>query len=105
MYFRYFDWRKQKPGPFYSQFGDECGDALKTEINASPDLKKALNDFLELGNLRNELVHENFATYPFEKTADEVYGLFQSAEKFVIYLETKLSDPAFGRPQPAGGTP
>jgi hypothetical protein len=97
MYFRYFAWREQKPGQFYSQFGDECSAILKSEINGSPELKQALADFLELGNLRNELVHENFASYPFEKTAEEVYALFQSAERFVIYLETRLPDSKFGR--------
>ena len=97
MYFRYFAWREQKPGIFYSQFGDDCSAMLKSEVNASPELKQALADFLELGNLRNELVHQNFATYPFEKTADEVYALFQSAERFVIFVETRLADPRFGR--------
>lgn len=98
MYHRYFEWRKQKPGPFYSLFGEQCGAILKSEIIGSQELKKALDDFLELGNLRNELVHENFAAYPFEKTAEEVYELFQSAEKFVVFVEGKLADAAFGRP-------
>ncbi len=97
MYFRYFAWRERKPGAFYSQFGEQCSAILKSEVNASADLKLALADFLELGNLRNELVHQNFATYPFEKTADEVYTLFQSAERFVIFVEQRLSDPSFGR--------
>lgn len=104
-YHTHFDWKAKKPGPFYALFGGDCGDLLKKEINDAPELKKALDDFLELGSLRNELVHENFAAYPFEKTADEVYALFQSAEKFVAFVEGKLADAAFGRAPLTEDTP
>jgi len=104
-YHTYFDWKAKKPGPFYAMFGEECGGALKNAINASAGLKKALDDFIELGSLRNELVHENFASYIFDKTAAEVYALFQSAEQFVIFVETKLADPAFGREPALGEAP
>lgn len=99
MYFRYFAWREQKPGQFYSQFGEVCSAILKAEVNASEGLKQGLADFLVLGNLRNELVHLNFVTYPFDKTSEEVYALFQSAERFVVFVETRLADPQFGRAQ------
>lgn len=102
-YHTYFDWKAKKPGPFYAMFGEECGGALKNAINASAALKQALDDFLELGGLRNELVHENFAAYFFDKTAAEVYALFQSAERFVVFVETKLADPMFGRDPARGG--
>jgi hypothetical protein len=100
-YHTYFDWKAKKPGPFYGLFGDDCGGMLKESINGNAELKKALEDFLELGSLRNELVHENFAAFPFDKTTDEVYALFQSAEKFVEFVEETLQDKAFGEsPKP-----
>ncbi len=96
-YHNYFEWKSQKPGPFYSMFGDHCGELLKQAVNGAPALKKSLAAFLELGSLRNELVHENFAVFAFDKTAEEVYALYQSAEGFVTFVEKTLSDPQFGR--------
>ena len=61
------------------------------------ELKDALAAFLELGNLRNELVHGNFAAFPFNKTAEEVYALYQRADKFVAFVEAKIGDEKFGR--------
>lgn len=97
-YHTYFDWKAEKPGAFYGLFGDVCGGSMKTEINADAKLKEGLDAFLELGSLRNELVHENFAAFPFEKTAEEVHSLYQKAEEFVRYVERRLPDPTFGRP-------
>jgi hypothetical protein len=97
-YHTYFEWKKEKPGAFYGLFGEVCGEDMKKEINADSNLKDGLAAFLELGNLRNELVHENFAAFPFEKTAEEVHALYQKAENFVRYLEHRLPDPSLGRP-------
>jgi RiboL-PSP-HEPN len=96
-YHTYFDWKNEKPGPFYSLFGDVCGGELKELVNDDAELKDALAAFLELGNLRNELVHGNFAAFPFNKTAEEVYALYQRADKFVVFVETKIGDQKFGR--------
>jgi RiboL-PSP-HEPN len=96
-YHTYFDWKKKKPGPFYALFGDVCGDQLEQLVKADADLKDALAAFLELGSLRNELVHKNFAAFPFEKTTEEVYALYQRAESFVLFVETKMQDQNFGR--------
>jgi hypothetical protein len=46
-------------------------------------LKSSVEAFLELGFLRNCLVHQNFAGYVFEKTNEEVYALYQRASVFV----------------------
>lgn len=97
-YHTYFDWKNGKPGPFYGLFGDICSKLMSTEISGDAKLKDGLAAFLELGSLRNELVHENFAAFPFNKTADEVYALYQKAENFITFLERRLPEPAFGRP-------
>jgi hypothetical protein len=96
-YHTYFDWKTEKPGPFYGLFGEICGEEIKKEINTNANLKDGLAAFLELGNLRNELVHENFAAFPFNKTAEEVHALYQKAENFVRYVERRLPDPTLGR--------
>jgi len=51
----------------------------------------ALEAFLELGFLRNCLVHQNFAGYVFEKTNEEVYQLYRQASVFAERVIRALS--------------
>jgi hypothetical protein len=81
-YFTYFDWDNRRAGPFFSLLGESIGEKLKADSKVDP-LKSSLDAFLELGFLRNCLVHQNFAGYVFEKTNEEVYALYQQASVFV----------------------
>ena len=81
-YSTYFDWDNGRPGPFFTLLGEEIGQRLKEEAKVDP-LKSSVDAFLELGSLRNRLVHQNFAGYIFEKTNEEVYQLYQRACVFV----------------------
>lgn len=53
-------------------------------------LARAVKSFLELGQLRNELTHLNFANYPLDKPVDEIYALYQEANVFVETFLTTL---------------
>lgn len=81
-YFSFFDWESKRPGPFFTLLGEDIGERLKSDSKVDP-LKTAIDAFLELGFLRNSLVHQNFAGYVFEKTNEEVYELYQRASVFV----------------------
>src|SRR5436305_3281303 len=81
-YFTYFDWDNKRAGPFFSLLGEDIGEQLKAESRVDP-LKSSLEAFLELGFLRNCLVHQNFAGYVFDKTNEEVYALYNQAYAFV----------------------
>ena len=91
-YHSYFEWRegKRSATPFFAMFGSTIKDSAKKELKAD-DLSEAVAAFLELGDLRNLLVHENFAAYLLEKTSDEIYGLYGRALRFVRYIEVKLN--------------
>jgi len=91
-YHTYFQWREgnRSANPFFAMFGSALKDSAKQELK-NTELLQASAAFLELGDLRNLLVHENFASYPLEKTADEIYQLYSVALKFVIYIENKLN--------------
>jgi hypothetical protein len=65
--------------------GENIGERLKAESKADP-LKSSVEAFLELGFLRNCLVHQNFAGYAFEKTNEEVYALYRQASVFVDWV-------------------
>jgi hypothetical protein len=61
-------------------------------IRRVEELQSSVRAFLEIGNERNRLVHQDYATFQIEKTLDEIYILYQSALKFVEALPTALRD-------------
>jgi hypothetical protein len=89
-YHTFFVWEKRDAGPFFGLLGENMGTKLKAESKSEP-LKSALAAFLELGSLRNNLVHQNFAGYAFEKTNEEVYALYQRAAVFATRIIEELT--------------
>lgn len=89
-YFTYFDWEGKKAGAFFTLLGESIGDGLRAEAKTDP-MKQSLESFLELGYLRNCMVHQNFASFTFDKTAAEVYELYKRAKGFVERVEAVLS--------------
>jgi hypothetical protein len=61
------------------------------DVKEDIDLDSAIKSFLELGNERNKLVHQNFADCTIEKTAEEVYKLYQQATLFIDFLERQFN--------------
>lgn len=91
-YHTYFDWKAKNANKFFSLFGDSFKKDVISEVRTNESLEKSIRDFLELGNLRNELIHENFAVFPIEKTSSEIYDLYCSASKFIDYLALKMKN-------------
>ena len=89
-YHTMFDWEANNVNKFLSLFGQDFKKKIATELAASVELTKASKDFLELGNLRNCIVHQNYATYVMEKSAAEIFELFKNAVKFIDYLKQNL---------------
>lgn len=90
-YFKYFDWKTRNANKFFSLFGGEFKDQAKGDVKDNSELEKSIRAFLEIGNLRNELVHGNFAVFPIEKTVKEIYDLYHLAHQFIDYLSSKLT--------------
>ncbi len=88
-----FDWKGSSPNSFFSYFGDPFGSSLKKQCSDDYGLKEAAKAFLELGQLRNAMVHSNFAVFTFEKTAEEAYDQYRRAKVFVDFVITSLSSP------------
>ncbi|MBN1559841.1 hypothetical protein JW998_06295 [candidate division KSB1 bacterium] len=97
----YFYWGEKNnphsPGKnanqFFSLFGDEFKKEMEKLIKENDDLKKAVESFIEIGHLRNILVHSNFAAYDLEnKTTEEVYQLYKEGLVFVDFIKMKLQE-------------
>jgi hypothetical protein len=89
-YHTLFDWDKSNVNKFLSHFGDEFKAEASREIGGDAELTKAAQAFIEIGNIRNRIVHQNYAAFVGDKSSEEVFGLFQSAERFVAFIESKL---------------
>jgi len=89
-YHTYFTWDGSNANSFFALFGPTFLARCKEEVKRSPDLNNAIRAFLDLGNSRNELVHLNFVTFAIEKTADEIYALYNTAVPFITWLEQAL---------------
>lgn len=110
-YHTLFSWgEKDKPespvknaNTFFRLFGDNFKVGIEADLKPiqsdteeQAKAKKALNEsieaFVEIGHLRNILVHSNFAAYNYDqKTTEEIFALFRQAEPFLFYLGKKLS--------------
>ena len=82
-YHTYFSWNAANANTFFGLFGGGFKEFMLAEIKAKPTLGTSIKTFLELGELRNQLVHQNFATFPLDKTVDEIYALYEKGLSFV----------------------
>jgi hypothetical protein len=90
-YHTYFDWDGKNANKFFSLFGRTFKEKRLQDVKENPDLQFAIKSFLEIGSERNKLVHQNFADCTVEKTAAEVYELYQQASIFIDFLDNQFS--------------
>jgi len=65
---------------------------MDVRVKRSEEMRSAVSAFLEVGNERNRLVHQDYVTFPMEKTLDEIYMLYRSALAFVEVVPGALRD-------------
>jgi len=82
-YHTLFDWEGKNANKFFSLFGQQFKLYMENIVKNDKDLDFSIKAFLELGNERNRLVHQNFAQFSIEKTLDEIYKLYQDSLIFV----------------------
>jgi len=90
-YHTYFQWEGQNANKFFSLFGERFLAECKASVKAQRDLDESIRAFLEIGSTRNQMMHENFSTFPMDKTAEEVYALYQRAEGFLDFVKERLA--------------
>ena len=100
-YHTYFSWgekgNRDKPGKnantFFALFGEEFKKKVEDEIRNDEGLERSIKAFLEIGHLRNILVHSNFAAYDLDnKTAEEIFDLYNKGLPFIEYVSIKLNE-------------
>ena len=86
-----FNWKQNNINGFLAIFGDEAKKLMEGEIKADDSLKQATKDFLFIGSQRNDLVHNNFASFGLNYDMMEIWQKHQSASKFSEWFSECLS--------------
>jgi hypothetical protein len=91
-YHTLFQWDGKNANKFFSLFGDDFRKHAEKCVRGDSKLEDGIKAFLELGDDRNRLVHEDFGNFSLEKTADEIFALFERAQTFTLQLDKLLSE-------------
>ena len=89
-YHTWFDWQKTNANTFFGLFGVEFKQVMEDSVKNSDELRNAIRSFLEIGNIRNTMVHQDFASFALDKTLDEIYVLYKQSLFFVDGLPSFL---------------
>ena len=73
----------QNANSFYRLFGDGFSVHMRQRVRQDRNLDESVKAFLEIGDLRNQMVHESYADFQLNKTVEEVYSLYTSGARFV----------------------
>lgn len=91
-YHTLFEWKEKNINSFLAIFGKDFKFSIENKIKDMPELNIGMKAFLQLGRLRNDLVHEDFATNKVgDKTMSEVYELFKIADQFIDFLFSEVN--------------
>lgn len=90
-YHTLFQWESKNTNSFWSLFGEDTKKKVRKIVDESEKMKKAEDDFLEIGHRRNLLVHENFSEFDVNLTVEDIYKLYKSACIFVEFIPEALN--------------
>ena len=96
-YFQLFDWGTEgRPAPnanhFYRLFGNDFTAFMQRRIQEDDGLANSISAFLEIGNMRNYIVHNDYADVTINRTGKEVYNLYTDAMKFLYEFPQAVRD-------------
>ena len=87
-YHTLFDWPNGKAQGFFTSFGEACGAAFKEALRSEAELKEQHDAFMTLGQLRNQVVHNDYASALIELTPSEIMDRYGLALQFVDRIES-----------------
>ncbi|KLT71998.1 hypothetical protein PL75_10610 [Neisseria arctica] len=90
-YHKLFDWKVSNANKFLRLFGDNFKEKIEEEIKNDLQLMDKQNQFMKLGKLRNDLVHEGFKSEIVTgMTIDEIWAMFNSSCDFYEFILKSL---------------
>lgn len=89
-YHTLFAWKANNANQFFGLFGEDFKLAMEERLKADYELATAIRAFVELGDERNRLIHQDLGQYVLEKTSEEIFTLYKTATRFVEALPDLL---------------
>ena len=89
-YYTWFDWKQKNANKFFKLFGDDFEKHMKKKVGGDSELNSSIQAFMEIGEQRNRLVHQDFGNFTLEKTYEEIYRLYSEATLFVEQFPDSL---------------
>lgn len=89
-YHAMFDWTASNLNKFWALFGTAFATYARNLVRSDESLDKSIRAFIEVGSLRNQMVHLNYLVFELDKTADEVLATATAAYEFVSRLPAIL---------------
>jgi hypothetical protein len=90
-YYAWFDWDKGNANKFYSFFGKQFAEAIKSTIEADEALSECVTSFVKIGDLRNQIVHNNILVFKLDDTPSQVLERIKMANAFISLVEKVFS--------------
>ncbi|MGR5080883.1 HEPN domain-containing protein [Photobacterium swingsii] len=91
-YHTLFDWNKKNANKFFSYFGNDFKSFMENKVSNDATLKTSISNFMELGDLRNQLAHNDYAMFHLQLTPEEIFDKFQSAQIFINSINSFASE-------------
>lgn len=86
-YHTLFKWDRKNINHFVGLFGDECKNNLNHCLKDNSDARQSIEDFLFLGQERNNMVHKDFLNYHLtDVSLDDIIRKYRSAKGFIKIL-------------------
>ena len=82
-YHTWFNWSGGNANQFFSLFGRRFLEFMRAQVEDGNPSSSSVRAFVEIGENRNRLVHQNFGEFQMEKSMQEVYDLYNEAREFV----------------------
>ena len=101
-YFKWFDWEGKNANSFFGMFDPSFQTQAKGAVKKNERLKTSIEVFLTIGDQRNRLVHQDFASYALPWTPDEIYEKYRSATIFVDWFPNAIRNFSTPKQQPSG---
>jgi hypothetical protein len=93
-YHTLFEWDRNNVNKFIRLFGNSFFKFLESKL-AADNIKEAAKEFMFLGRSRNMLVHDNFAEYALDITAEDIKKKFDVALPLLAFFAESLIE--FGK--------
>lgn len=85
-YHSWFDWDARNINRFFKLFGKQFREYAKARAEEDDEIGRSITSFIEIGHERNLVMHNDFGSFPLNKTSKEIYDLYLSARKFVEWF-------------------